>query len=332
MRFALMSEPQQGLAYEELLALARTAESAGFETFFRSDHYTSFPGEAGLPTTDAWTTLAGLARETSRIGLGVLVSPVTFRPPGHLAKIVTTVDEMSGGRIEVGLGAGWNEKEHAEYGFPFPDVRVRFDMLEEQLEIVHCLWTEPAGWSFDGRFWQIRGAQLVPRPVARAGRRHPNLIVGGEGKPRMARLAARWADECNISGAAPDAVASGFERVRQACEAIDRDPGSMVRSAMVGVLVAPTEGEVSGRVRALLRMLGRDTSGAGAWLAEQRPSWIVGTHDEALEQVACYEAAGAQRIMLQDLLPRDLEMVIELGELFTPAAIPDGGPPDGRLT
>ncbi len=316
MRFALMSEPQQGLSYEELLALARTAEAAGFETFFRSDHYTSFPGEAGLPTTDAWTTLAGLARETDQIGLGVLVSPVTFRPPGQLVKVVTTVDEMSGGRVELGLGAGWNEREHAEYGLPFPDLRTRFDMLEEQLEIVHGLWTEPAGWSFEGRFWQIRGARLVPRPVARPGRRHPNLIVGGEGKPRTARLAARWADEFNVSSTDPAGVRAGFERVMAACEAIGRDPGSMVRSAMVGVLVAPTEREVGQRVASLLRMLGRDVAGAEAWLAERRPRWIIGTPDQALEQVARYEAAGAQRIMLQDLLPRDLEMVRELGELL----------------
>ena len=324
MRFALMSEPQQGLAYSELLALARAAEAAGFETFFRSDHYTSFPGEAGLPTTDAWATLAGLARETRRIGLGVLVSPVTFRPPGQFAKVVTTVDEMSGGRVEVGLGAGWNEREHAEYGFPFPDVRVRFDMLEEQLEIVHGLWTEPPGWSFEGRFWQIHGGRLAPRPVERPGRRHPNLIVGGEGKPRTARLAARWADEFNVSSAAPDAVREAFDRVERACEVAGRDPGSMVRSAMVGVLVAPTPREVTDRVRALLRMLGRDADGAEAWLEERRPRWIIGTHDEALAQAARYEAAGAERIMLQDLLPYDLEMVHELGELFDLPARRDG--------
>ncbi|MGC8633335.1 MAG: LLM class F420-dependent oxidoreductase [Candidatus Limnocylindrales bacterium] len=316
MRVALMSEPQQGLAYDELLALARAAESAGFETFFRSDHYTSFPGEAGLPTTDAWTTLAGLARETGRIGLGVLVSPVTFRPPGLLAKVVTTVDEMSGGRVELGLGAGWNEREHAEHGLPFPDLRTRFDMLEEQLEIIHGLWAEPPGWSFEGHFWQVRGARLVPRPVERRGRPHPNLIVGGEGKPRTARLAARWADEFNVSGAPPDAVRAAFERVKQACETIGRDPATMVQSAMVGVLVAPTPAGVNRRVRALLGMLGRDAEGAGEWLAERRPRWIVGTHAEALEQVARYAAAGVQRIMLQDLLPRDLEMVQELGELF----------------
>ncbi len=316
MRVALMTEPQQGLAYEEILALARTAEAAGFEAFFRSDHYTSFPGEAGLPTTDAWTTLAGLARETRSIGLGVLVSPVTFRSPGLLAKVVTTVDEMSGGRVELGLGAGWNEREHAEYGFPFPDVRTRFDMLEEQLEIVHRFWADPPGWSFEGAHWQLRGARLVPRPVERAGRRHPNLIVGGEGKPRTARLAATWADEFNISSAGPDEVRAGFDRVVRACEAAGRDPGTLVRSAMVGVLVAPTRGELSERVGALLRTLGRDEAGAEAWLAERRPRWILGTHEEALRQVERYREAGAQRIMLQDLLPRDLDMIRELGALF----------------
>ncbi len=316
MRFALMTEPQQGLAYGEILALARAAESAGFETFFRSDHYTSFPGAAGLPTTDAWTTLAGLARETDRIGLGVLVSPVTFRGPGLLAKIVTTVDEMSGGRVELGLGAGWNDREHEEFGFPFPDVRTRFDMLEEQLEIMHRLWTDPDGWSFDGAHWQVHGARLVPRPVERPGRRHPNLIVGGEGKPRTARLAATWADEFNISSAGPEGVRAGFERVLRACEAAGRDPDTLVRSAMAGALIAPTHRELSERVGALLRMLGRDEAGAEAWLAERRPRWILGTHDEALEQVARYEAAGAQRIMLQDLLPRDLDMVREMAEVL----------------
>ncbi len=316
MRFALMTEPQQGLAYGEILALARTAESSGFETFFRSDHYTSFPGAAGLPTTDAWTTLAGLARETDRIGLGVLVSPVTFRGPGLLAKVATTVDEMSDGRVELGLGAGWNEREHEEFAFPFPDVRTRFDMLEEQLEIVHRLWTDPDGWSFDGAHWQVRGARLVPLPVERPGRRHPNLIVGGEGKPRTARLAATWADEFNISSAGPEDVRAGFERVRRACETAGRDPDTLVRSAMVGVLIAPTQRELADRIGALLRMLGRDEGGAEAWLAERRPRWILGTHDEAMDQVARYAAAGAQRIMLQDLLPRDLDMVREMGEMF----------------
>src|SRR5919202_3718360 len=149
MRFALMIEPQQGLSYAEQLAIAGTAEGAGFEALFRSDHYESFPGGAGNPTTDAWAVLAGLARETSRIRLGTLVSPVTFRSPGNFAKVVTTVDEMSGGRIEVGVGAGWNDSEHRRYGSPFPPIEERAEMLEETLAILHGLWDEHDGWSLD---------------------------------------------------------------------------------------------------------------------------------------------------------------------------------------
>src|SRR3954471_2197656 len=160
-----MIEPQQGLTYDEQLAIVRRAEAVGFESFFRSDHYQSFPGPSGEPTTDAWAVLAGLARETTTISLGTLVSPVTFRSAGNLAKVVTTVDEMSGGRVELGLGAGWNDLEHSQHGLPFPDLRERFDMLEEQLAIVHGLWTEPDGWSYAGAHWQIRDARFAPRPV-----------------------------------------------------------------------------------------------------------------------------------------------------------------------
>src|SRR5919106_1951414 len=148
MRYALMTEPQQGLSYDEILALARTAEEAGIEAFFRSDHYASFPGESGLPTTDAWATLAGLARETSTIRLGVLVSPVTFRIPGSLAKVIQTVDEMSDERVEAGFGAGWNAEEHAQLGIRFPPIGDRFDLLEEQMAIIHGLWTQDDGWSY----------------------------------------------------------------------------------------------------------------------------------------------------------------------------------------
>ena len=163
MRYALMTEPQQGLSYDEILAVARTAEESGLEAFFRSDHYASFPGGAGKPTTDAWTTLAGLARETSTIRLGVLVSPVTFRVPGSLAKVIQTVDEMSGGRVEAGFGAGWNEDEHAQLGIGFPPLGERYDMLEEQLAIIHGLWTEPDGWWFDGEHWQVHGVEAPRR-------------------------------------------------------------------------------------------------------------------------------------------------------------------------
>jgi len=170
MRFALMIEPQQGLTYAEQLATVQRAESVGFESFFRSDHYQSFPGPSGGHTTDAWAVLAGLARETTTIGLGTLVSPITFRSSGNLAKVVTTVDEMSGGRIEFGLGAGWNEPEHRQLGLPFPEIAERADMLEEQFAVLRGLWGEPDGWSFAGRHVTIEDALFHPKPVARPGR------------------------------------------------------------------------------------------------------------------------------------------------------------------
>src|SRR6185369_3686221 len=191
MRFALMIEPQQGLSYDEQLAIVRRAEKVGFESFFRSDHYQSFPGPSGGPTTDAWAVLAGLARETTTIGLGTLVSPVTFRTVGNLAKVVTTVDEMSGGRVEFGLGAGWNDLEHRQLGLPFPPIGERADMLEEQLQTLLGLWGEPDGWAFHGQHVTITEAQFYPKPIARPGRptlpngaSRPRLLAGGGGSPR----------------------------------------------------------------------------------------------------------------------------------------------------
>ncbi len=313
-----MSEPQQGMSYTEILALVRTAEEAGFESYFRSDHYASFPGESGLPTTDAWATLAGLARETTRIAVGTLVSPVTFRPPGNLAKVVTTVDGMADGRVELGLGAGWNEQEHRQHGLHFPDSpRERYDMLEEQLAIVHGLWTEPDGWSYGGRHWQVVDARFAPRPAERNGRRHPNLILGGAGGPRMSALVARYADEMNITSVHPSRIGEAFARAADACRKIDRDPDEVVRSAMAGVLVGRDEAEVRDRTRTLMRSWGADDrDDAELWLSERRPRWIIGTPDEARERVAQFEAAGTQRMMLQTFLPRDLDMVRLLGEIF----------------
>ncbi|MEX2546372.1 MAG: TIGR03560 family F420-dependent LLM class oxidoreductase, partial [Chloroflexota bacterium] len=313
---ALMTEPQQGLSYEEILALAQTAEEAGFESIFRSDHYASFPGESGQPTTDAWATLAGLARDTTRITLGTLVSPVGFRAPGNLAKMVATVAEMSGGRIELGLGAGWNELEHAQQGLSYAPTKERFDMLEEQLAIVHGLWTEPDGWSYEGRHWTVRGALFHPKPVAPAGRRHPNIIVGGAGRSRMAGLVARYADEINISSATPSVVAEAYARVDAACGAAGRDPAEVTRSAMTGVLVGESESEVRERVGNLLATIGQGGSDPDAWLADRRDRWVIGTPDQARARLAEFAAAGVQRIMFQTFLPRDLDMVRLLARIF----------------
>jgi F420-dependent oxidoreductase-like protein len=313
MRFALMTEPQQGLAYHEILAIARAAEEAGLEAFFRSDHYASFPGPAGQATTDAWATLAGLSRDTSQIRLGALVSPVTFRLPGSFAKLVATVDEMSDGRVEVGMGAGWNAEEHAEHGIPFPPLHERYERLEEALTIVHGLWTEPDGWSHEGRFWQVHGARFAPRPTF-SGARHPHLILGGDGGPWLSRLVATYADEYNRQSATPDRVRAAYANVRAACTTAGRDPDELVYSAMVGVLVAETDAELIERIHSLLAATGADDD-AETWLADRRGRWIMGTPELAWERIRSLEAAGVQRIMLQDFLPRDLDMVRLIGRL-----------------
>jgi F420-dependent oxidoreductase-like protein len=315
MRYALMTEPQQGLTYDELLAIVRTAEDAGIEAFFRSDHYASFPGTSRLPTTDAWATLAGLARETSTIRLGTLVSPVTFRIPGNLAKVIQTVDEMAGGRIEAGFGAGWNEEEHAQLGIPFPPLGERYDMLEEQMAIIHGLWTADDGWSYEGAHWQVLGSRLQGE-IARGGRRHPHVIFGGKGLPRLARLVAQYGDEFNLNSATPDDAPAAYGRVREACEAIGRDPDEVVYSAMTGVLVAETEDDLRTRVADLLATLGKEDEDGEEWLTERRGRWVMGTPDEASEHVRALEAHGMERVMLQDFLPRDLDHVRLIGRIF----------------
>jgi F420-dependent oxidoreductase-like protein len=320
MRFALMIEPQQGLTYDEQLAIVRRAETVGFESFFRSDHYQSFPGPSGERTTDAWAVLAGLARETSTIGLGTLVSPVTFRHVGNLAKVVTTVDEMSGGRIEFGLGAGWNEPEHRQLGLPFPEIKERADMMEEQFAVLRGLWGEPDGWSFGGRHITIAAAEFHPKPVARPGRpvspngaARPRLLTGGEGSPRSLRIAARYTDEFNLSSSSPATASTKFAELGAACEAIGRDPATMGRSVMAGVLIGRDEAELARRKTALLAAFGNQ-AGGDAWFATRKPRWVLGTPDQARAMVDRFAAAGAERLMLQDFIPRDLEMIDLMAE------------------
>ncbi|MEO8436971.1 MAG: TIGR03560 family F420-dependent LLM class oxidoreductase [Chloroflexota bacterium] len=321
MRFALMLESQQGLSYADHLAIAKRAEANGFETLFRSDHYTSFPGPSGQPTTDAWTILAGLARETDRIGLGVLVSPVTFRHPGNFAKVVTTVDEMSGGRIEVGVGAGWNELEHRQLGLPFPPIKERADLMEDELAILHGLWGEPDGWSFQGHQISIQDAQFHPKPVDVPGRprtpiggARPRLLVGGQGSPRTYRLAARYADEFNLSSSGPAKAREAFAEVDAACLAIGRDPLTVAHSTMAGVLIGRDETEMTERLAAATRAFGEDEG--DAWLEERLERWITGTPDHAREQIHRFAEAGVERIMLQDFLPWDLDMIDVMGEVL----------------
>ncbi|MBA3235529.1 MAG: TIGR03560 family F420-dependent LLM class oxidoreductase [Chloroflexi bacterium] len=317
-----MLESQQGLSYGDHAAIAKRAEANGIETLFRSDHYTSFPGPSGQPTTDAWTVMAGLARDTDRIGLGVLVSPMTFRHPGSFAKVVTTVDEMSGGRIEVGVGAGWNEEEHRQLGLAFPPIKERADLMEDTLAILHGLWGEPDGWSYEGHQVSLEGAQFDPKPVDVPGRpctpiggARPRLLVGGQGSPRTYRLAARYADEFNLSSSGPDLARERFALVDAACEAIGRDPATITHSTMAGVLIGRTDAEIAARMTAAVQAFGSGED-EQAWLDERLERWITGTPDQAREMVRRFADAGVERIMLQDMLPWDLDMIDVMGEVL----------------
>jgi F420-dependent oxidoreductase-like protein len=236
-RIALMIEGQDGVTWEQWLALARTAEEAGIEALFRSDHYTSPRGHGRLGSLDAWTTLAGLAAATERIRLGTLVSPVTFRHPSLIARAVTTADHISGGRVELGMGAAWMELEHGAFGFPFPPIRERMEMLAEQAEIVHRQWTEDA-FDFSGRHYELRDARALPKPLQRP---HPPLIIGGKGKPRSLAIAARWADEYNTFYEGPEFISGLRPRLDEALRAEGRDSASVPLSLMTPVDGTPQQ-------------------------------------------------------------------------------------------
>jgi alkanesulfonate monooxygenase SsuD/methylene tetrahydromethanopterin reductase-like flavin-dependent oxidoreductase (luciferase family) len=239
-----------------------------------------------------------------------------------LAKVIMTVDEMSGGRVEVGVGAGWNDDEHRQLGLAFPPIEERADLLEDQLAILHGLWGEPDGWSFEGITGiKIEGALFRPRPVDVAGRpatsvggKRPRIIVGSGGSPRSYRLAARYADEYNLSSASPDRAAEVRQKLDEACREIGRDPETLARSTMAGVLVGRTEHEVVERERTLLKAFGSDAETGEAWLEERRQRWVYGTPDMARAQVERFAAAGIERIMFQDFIPWDLDMVDVIGE------------------
>jgi F420-dependent oxidoreductase-like protein len=291
----IFTEPQMGATYDDLLAVARRTEETGFDAFFRSDHYLTMGGD-GLPgPTDAWVTLAGLARETSRIRLGTLMTAATFRLPGPLAIAVAQVDQMSGGRVELGIGAGWFEAEHTAYGIPFPPVRERFDRLEEQLAIISGLWATPAGETFDfeGEHYQLAGSPALPKPVQDGG---VPIIVGGKGRTRTPRLAARYAAEFNVPFETVAENARLFAGVRAACEEAGRDPSSMVYSSALVLCVGKDEAELARRAAAI----GRD-------VVELREHGVAGTPAEAVDVLGRYAEAGAQRVYLQVLDLADLD-------------------------
>jgi alkanesulfonate monooxygenase len=302
----VFTEPQQGATYDDLLAVARRAETLGYGAFFRSDHYLKMANVSGLPgPTDSWVVLAGLARDTTSIRLGTLVSSATFRTPGELAIIVAGVDQMSGGRVELGLGAGWYEAEHRAYGIPFPDVKTRFDNLEEQLAIVSGLWSTQPGeaFSYEGAIWQLHDSPALPKPVQPDG---PPIIIGGKGPSRTPALAAQYADEFNTFSDI-DLFREQCTRVAAACEAIDRDPASMTFSAAVVLCCGADEAEYRRRAAAI----DRDPD-------ELRGSSAAGTPDEVAARLREWNAAGADRIYLQMLDLSDLEHLDLVAERVAP--------------
>jgi alkanesulfonate monooxygenase len=295
MELRVFTEPQQGATYDDLLAVARTAERLGYGAFFRSDHYLGM-GTRGEPgPSDAWITLAGLARDTETIRLGTLMTSATFRHPGVLAISVAGVDQMSGGRVELGLGAGWYEAEHAAYGIPFPGTGERFDRLEESLAVITGLWeTAPgADFAFEGEHYRLVDSPALPKPVQSP---RPPLLIGGKGARRTPALAARYADEFNIPFESVDFTQTQFRRVRAACEDIGRDPESLTYSTALVLCCGHDEAEVRRRADAI----GRDAD-------ELRAHGLVGTPAEVLDTIGRYAEAGASRLYLQVLDLADLD-------------------------
>jgi F420-dependent oxidoreductase-like protein len=297
MELRIFTEPQQGASYDQLLEVARTAEESGFDAFFRSDHYLRMGGGDPRPgPTDAWTTLAGLARETTRIRLGTLMTAATFRLPGPLAVTVAQVDEMSDGRVELGIGAGWFDEEHRAYGIPFaPSFGERFDRLEEQLEILTGIWTASPEdpFSFSGRHYELESNPGLPQPAQRP---HPPLIVGGHGTRRTPHLAARFAAECNVPFAGPEDCVRVFSAVDRACEKAGRDPSSVVRSVAQVVCCAGRDRELERRAKAIGREVG-----------ELKANGAAGTPAEVSERLASFSGVGVSRVYLQVLDLTDLD-------------------------
>jgi F420-dependent oxidoreductase-like protein len=299
-----MIEGQEGVSWEQWVALARACEEHGLPAMFRSDHYLNLDGaHPDRAALDAWGTLNALAAVTSKLRLGTLVSPATFRHPSLLAKLVITADHVSGGRVELGLGAGWHEREHQAYGFEFPPTRVRMEILEEQLQVILGSWGD-GPLRFEGKHYKLVDLEAQPKPVQQP---HPPLIMGGLAGPRSASLAATYADEYNTVFPSVDDVRERKARVDAACEREGRAP--LPFSIMTGVIVGHDQAEVEARVRRVAEIRGDTT------MIQTPPAgWIIGTIEQAAERLGELRVAGVSRVMCQHLAHDDLEMVAQLGE------------------
>lgn len=312
MQLCLMIEGQEGVTWEEWVALARACEQHGVPALFRSDHYMNLDGQhPEREALDAWATVCGLAAITSSLRLGTMVSPATFRHPSNLAKLATTADHISGGRIEVGLGAGWHEREHSAYGFAFPPTPERVEILEEQLRIVLGNWGETA-FSFAGGHYRLDDLDARPKPVQSP---HPPLIIGGSGGARSVGLAAAYADEYNTPFASRADARARRDRIVQACSEAGREPIPL--SIMTGLIAGRDASELRDRASRLLERIGSSQS-ADEFLAEPPDAWVVGTIDQALEQLDGLREAGVSRVMCQQLLHDDLDAVALLGDELAP--------------
>lgn len=318
MRIAMMIEGQEGVTWADWVAIAEAVEEAGLDGLFRSDHYAGLSGDEHRDATDAWAVLAGLAAVTDRIRLGTLVSPVTFRHPSVLAKMVATVDHISGGRVELGMGAGWNQREHEAYGFAFPELGERFDELEEQVEIVHRCFTEERV-DHTGSNHRLVDVQPLPHPVQSP----PPLILGGAAKPRSAALAARFAAEYNTVYASPEVAAERRGALDRACAEVGREPSSLALSLMTLAVVGGDDAEVDRRIEAVLATQGGDGD-VRAFRERHADHGLIGTVDEVRDRLRAYREVGVTRVMLQHLAHQDVEMIHLIGQELASA------PVDGR--
>jgi len=312
MRLCVMIEGQEGVTWEDWVRVARLVEETGLEGLFRSDHYTAII-RADAVAHDAWTTLAGLAAVTERIRLGTLVSPATFRHPSVLARMSATVDHISGGRLDVGMGAGWYEREHLAHGFPFLDAKGRFDLFAEQVEVVVRSWTEER-FDHAGPAYELRDQAALPRPLQRP---HPPLVLGGTVRPRFAALAARFASEVNTLGAANDELRERKARLDRACEEAGRDPSTLGFSVMTACFVGTDRAEVVERLGAFLALRGEGEP--EAVLEQRRDRWLAGTVEEVAARIEELRGLGVTRLFLQHLNHGDDDMVRLVGDRLLPA-------------
>jgi F420-dependent oxidoreductase-like protein len=312
-RVCLMIEGQEDVTWEDWRALARACEEHGVEGLFRSDHYLSVEGRGERSSLDAWATIAALAAVTSTLRLGTLVSPATFRHPSELAKVVATADHVSGGRVELGMGTGWLEAEHAAYGFPYPPLGERMALLEEQLQVVAGEWAD-GPFSFEGRRYRVRDLDALPKPLQRP---RPNLILGGSGGPRSLALAARHADEYNWGFKTAAQCAELRRDLDAACREAGRDPIPL--SLMTGWLAGEHRAELLDRAGRLAEWRGHD-GGAEDFLRNLPDAWLAGTLDELTARLGELAEAGVERVMLQHLLHRDLDAVEQIGRSVAPIA------------